>query len=107
MRHYRAAFGVDAPAEIWPDPDDVPSRVSRDSALGTLVAATMVLAACSSAVRSFDWLPIVLVIGGFVGILVILALGRHGGRRKDDGSCGSGGGSCGGGSGCGGGCGGD
>lgn len=110
LRRYRTAFGVDAPAEIWPDPDDAPARVSRGAALGAVGAATMVLAACSSTtVSASHWLPIVLLIGVFAGMIVILTLGRHGGGRKDDRSCGGGcGAGCGGGgSSCGGGCGGD
>lgn len=118
---YREHFGKEAPARVWPPPEQrfLPSRfervdrarlflVPRKAVAAGLVAVVLlgITAGCDSVVNAVDstsgallmWIALVL-------LFLFLAI-KYGGRGGKGGSgCGGGFGGCG--SGCGGGCGGD
>lgn len=86
---YRATFGEEPLAAIWPNPKADGSRASRRLGWTGAAGATLLLAACSSlaAASGGDGGDIVLgivLVAGFVGLLILLArIGKgSGGRRR-------------------------
>jgi hypothetical protein len=98
LERYRATFGGELPADIWPDLREREARPSRSAlpGLGAAAGASLLLAACTALAGNGGGDPTGWLFAGVAGIVALVLIGSFLARAGRKGKDGREGGNCGG-----------